>query len=113
MIFSPDEAETTAVPSAQSTPGIDKFVPPSSSSVSISTSGTVTPDVTIESGGLNLDWEANFTSLKKRDRTIALDWQDIKFSVKKKEILHGISGEARPGEVRASLRRADVNRFVG
>lgn len=48
--------------------------------------------------GLVLDFEPNFRTLRARKTTVRLEWSNMQYSVGKKEILKGISGEASPGE---------------
>ena len=65
----------------------------------------------VEAKGNNshmLDFEPNFTTLKRKEASIKLVWKDIEYSVhgngpKRKVLLKKISGEASPGEVVALM----------
>jgi ABC-type multidrug transport system ATPase subunit len=58
-------------------------------------------------GGVESE-DSMFTSFQKKEETMKLQWKDVVYSVggsgkKRKEILHGISGEASPGDVTAIM----------
>lgn len=50
-------------------------------------------------GGLKLEFEPKFSSLKQRSLKIGLEWTNITYTIKQKQILNGISGSAGVGEV--------------
>jgi ABC-type multidrug transport system ATPase subunit len=53
---------------------------------------------------LTMDFDPKFSSLiNARRPTVALEWQDIDYTIKEKKILHGLSGQANPGEVLALM----------
>jgi len=49
---------------------------------------------TMHSTGLTLDFEPKFSTVTKGRVPAALEWQDIKYTVGTKLILHGVSGQA-------------------
>jgi len=58
----------------------------------LNTAATTPPSM--QSTGLTLDFEPKFSTVTKGRVPAALEWQDIKYTVGTKPILHGVSGQA-------------------
>jgi len=59
-------------------------------------------DAEPQHGVLQLDFEPTFSTLQSQTR-VALEWRDVRYAVKQKEILKGVSGQANPGDVVAIM----------
>jgi len=55
--------------------------------------------------GLSLDFDPKFDFLAQGREPTSLEWRDLTYTIKKKEILHGLSGQANPGDVVAIMVR--------
>lgn len=58
---------------------------------------------TATAAGLRLDFEPQFTSIVGGRQTATLEWKNITYSVGKKTIMNGLSGQAFPGDVVALM----------